>query len=680
MSRLRLLASLGLASCAALGLSRTARAEDLTGFAVNRFEPSEAGSRFFTTDTVDQSGKVRPAVRLTGDFGWHQLSLHDVKGDQAYVIGSQLAMHVAAGVTMANRYRLSLNAPIYLYQAGNDVERYDGRYVGASGGGLGDMRIGLDARVLGDPKGPFRLGLGFRIWAPTGDPAKYTGDGGVRLAPRLDASGDIGMFVYGASFGFMYRALHENFGTWAVGNELPFSAALAVKLLNDKLLVGPELQGSFAVTDNGTLYSKQSASLYGLLGAHYAVSDFRVGAAVGPGLSHATGVSNKALLTLEYMPAEKPAEPAKAAPKDRDKDGVLDQDDACPAVPGPRTADPKTNGCPPADRDKDGVVDAEDACPDVYGARTSDPKTNGCPPDRDHDGVLDPDDACPDLAGVKSDDPRTNGCPSDRDKDGIVDGEDACPDVPGPRADDPKTSGCPDTDKDGVVDPVDACPNDPGPKNDDPKKNGCPSVVVSGGQIKIFERVEFKTGSHEILAESDKILDEVAKTLKDHTEIKRVRVEGHTDNQGKAIENKNLSIRRANAVLNALAKRGIDRKRLESKGFGQEQPIDSNDTDVGRHNNRRVEFHIVGETAGDAAKPAAPTDAKPAPKADPKPAPKADAKPAPKGDAKPAPKADPKPAPKGDAKPAPKPAPKGDAKPAPKAAPKGDAKPAPKKK
>ena len=56
-----------------------------------------------------------------------------------------------------------------------------------------------------------------------------------------------------------------------------------------------------------------------------------------------------------------------------------------------KTDDPQTNGCPPAgpvtDRDNDGVPDNEDACPDVPGVRMSDPKTNGCPPDSDHDGM-----------------------------------------------------------------------------------------------------------------------------------------------------------------------------------------------------------------------------------------------------------------------------------------------------
>jgi OOP family OmpA-OmpF porin len=59
---------------------------------------------------------------------------------------------------------------------------------------------------------------------------------------------------------------------------------------------------------------------------------------------------------------------------------VFDDEDACPDVPGIRTSDPKTNGCPRGDRDNDTIFDDEDACPDVPGVRTEDPKTNGCPP------------------------------------------------------------------------------------------------------------------------------------------------------------------------------------------------------------------------------------------------------------------------------------------------------------
>jgi outer membrane protein OmpA-like peptidoglycan-associated protein len=108
-----------------------------------------------------------------------------------------------------------------------------------------------------------------------------------------------------------------------------------------------------------------------------------------------------------------------------------------------------------------------------------------------------------------------------------------------------------------------------------------------------MEQVKFKTASAEILKESDAILDAVAKTLADHPEIKKVRVEGHTDNVGQPENNKNLSKRRAASVVEALVKRKIDRAKLTSEGVGQDRPIDSNDTDAGRQNNRRVEFHIL---------------------------------------------------------------------------------------
>jgi hypothetical protein len=135
-----------------------------------------------------------------------------------------------------------------------------------------------------------------------------------------------------------------------------------------------------------------------------------------------------------------------SGPVDADADGVPDDADACPAVAGQSSLDPKANGCPPPpDQDGDGVVDAADACPDVVGASQSDASKNGCPLDSDGDGVYDPDDACPDRAGVATADTATNGCPADQDADGIVDADDACPSEAGPaNAEDAAKNGCPD--------------------------------------------------------------------------------------------------------------------------------------------------------------------------------------------------------------------------------------------
>lgn len=120
-------------------------------------------------------------------------------------------------------------------------------------------------------------------------------------------------------------------------------------------------------------------------------------------------------------------------PKDTDRDGIADEEDACPQIKGVWSA----RGCP--DRDSDGVEDLEDLCPDQAGSV----QLNGCP-DRDGDGVADRSDRCPDKKGTIA----TQGCP-DRDLDQIADYEDGCPALPGPSW----RAGCPvlDTDGDGSL-------------------------------------------------------------------------------------------------------------------------------------------------------------------------------------------------------------------------------------
>jgi outer membrane protein OmpA-like peptidoglycan-associated protein len=187
--------------------------------------------------------------------------------------------------------------------------------------------------------------------------------------------------------------------------------------------------------------------------------------------------------------------------------------------------------------------------------------------------------------------------PSDRDGDGIIDAEDACPDVPGVRTNDPKTNGCPpppsDRDGDGIIDAEDACPDVPGVRTNDPKTNGCPPARIEAGEIKINQQVNFKTNSSVILPQGDTVLSAIKPILDEHTEIKKLRVDGHTDSRGTAAYNMGLSIRRAESVVKWLVTHGVDMARLTSKGFGLTKPIQTNKTDEGRLHNRRVEFHIV---------------------------------------------------------------------------------------
>ncbi|MBI2394531.1 MAG: OmpA family protein [Deltaproteobacteria bacterium] len=584
-------ASLVLASAVVLtAIAPTASAQE--GFAMNRFEPSERGSEWFVADTLDLRGKLRPAAGLVMDYGHRPFVSERADGSTRAIVDHQLFAHVGGSVVFLDRFRAGLTLPLALSQGG-DSARIAGRvYSGSDKGGVGDLRLGLDARLLGNWGETLTVAAGLRLWLPTGNQDRLLSDGTVRIGPHVSVAGDA-VLSYAARVGILYRGQTDGFGGHPTGSELVFSLAAGKRFLDKRLLVGPELVGSTVMKD---FFAGDATPLEVLFGGHYTAGDFRFGAGVGPGLTKGgTGSpAFRALLSFEWVPG--PAPKVVPKPGDKDGDGAPDGDDACPEEVGVHTGEASTNGCP--DRDKDGVIDRNDACPDDAGPHTDEPKTNGCPVpgDKDGDGVTDEKDACPDLAGIKSDDPKLNGCPSDRDKDGILDDKDACPDLAGIKSADPANNGCPgDKDLDSIRDDQDACPDQSGPKNDDPKKNGCPEVRIEAGQVKILEQIKFKTGSAVILKESQHIIDLVAKVLKEHPEIKKLRVEGHTDNKGNAKTNKTLSKQRAAAVVTALGKAGVDKKRLVSEGFGQEKPIDTNDTEPGRANNRRVEFHIVDE-------------------------------------------------------------------------------------
>lgn len=111
--------------------------------------------------------------------------------------------------------------------------------------------------------------------------------------------------------------------------------------------------------------------------------------------------------------------------------------------------------------------------------------------------------------------------------------------------------------------------------------------------LEILDKVYFKLDSHEIDERSHSLLDEVADVIAHHPYIELVQIEGHTDAQGNDDYNKKLSQERADEVRKYLIQQGIHPDRLRAVGFGEEQPIDSNETDEGRANNRRVVFNIV---------------------------------------------------------------------------------------
>jgi outer membrane protein OmpA-like peptidoglycan-associated protein len=244
-----------------------------------------------------------------------------------------------------------------------------------------------------------------------------------------------------------------------------------------------------------------------------------------------------------------PVVPAVEAPKDTDGDGITDDKDKCPTVPGVA----KYDGCPVPDTDKDGINDDEDQCPTVPGVA----RYHGCPiPDSDKDGINDEEDKCPTVSGVA----RYQGCP------------------------------VPDTDGDGVNDEEDKCPTVRGTV----ENHGCPEIKEEVKKKVDFaaQNILFASSSYKLLASSDKGLNDVVKILQDNPELK-LTIDGHTDNTGTPEKNQTLSENRANAVKDYLVSKGIDASRLTAAGHGQDEPIADNKTAAGRKKNRRVEMKLT---------------------------------------------------------------------------------------
>ena len=573
----RIFSRIGFASLTALPLlfvSEVAAAQgapEQAGFAVNRFDPAEKGSDWFVSESLDYRGKFRPALGVIGEWAEKEMVFYNFDDStKSRFIHHQAYLHVGGSLVLWERLRLGVNVPLAIYQAGESTTENGGSLNAPEKAAIGDVRVGADVRLFGAYRDAVEGALGLQVHLPTGSQNLFTGDGSARIVPRVMLAGDLGDFAYALRAGYELRGRAESFAGRQFGDEVTGSIAVGVRVLDKRLLIGPEFYGA---TLASKMFKDKTTPSEVLFGAHYTHGDFKFGGGFGSGLSRAFGSPQlRIILGLEWTPA---MDDGKA---DRDGDAIEDKDDICPDEPG--VVGHLRHGCPPV------MVPV--------------PVVIAKPSDRDGDGIPDSEDACPDVPGIKTDDPKTNGCPSDKDKDGIIDAEDACPDVAGVRTDDPKTNGCPpnlDRDKDGIENDLDACPDEPGPKSDDPKTNGCPRVFIKNSMIQILEQPKFDFNKAAIKKESDSLLTEVAKVMADHPEIKRVRIEGHTDNVGNAAYNKKLSEQRAQSVVNWLVSHGASKDRLTAVGLGKERPLLSNTTDAGRAANRRVEFHIEDQEA-----------------------------------------------------------------------------------
>ena len=117
---------------------------------------------------------------------------------------------------------------------------------------------------------------------------------------------------------------------------------------------------------------------------------------------------------------------------------------------------------------------------------------------------------------------------------------------------------------------------------------------IEKGRTYVIKNLFFATDKTEILPQSEPAMQELFEFLDQNPSV-RIRIVGHTDWEGSDQHNQILSEGRANSVKRTMVERGIDPDRIETEGRGESQPVDTNETEEGRQNNRRVEFTILGD-------------------------------------------------------------------------------------
>jgi outer membrane protein OmpA-like peptidoglycan-associated protein len=258
---------------------------------------------------------------------------------------------------------------------------------------------------------------------------------------------------------------------------------------------------------------------------------------------------------------------------------------------------------PPEDADGDGIVGDADKCPDKAEDKDLFQDDDGCPDDdNDGDSIADLTDKCPiepeDADGFQDED----GCPDlDNDADGVADATDKCANEPEDKDGFQDEDGCPDLDNDGdgVNDSEDRCGDQPETKNGFQDNDGCPDEIPAKVQrfTGAIKGINFRAGSAEILANSNRVLDQAVAVLKEFPDVK-VEVQGHTDDQapkkgGQFADNQALSQARAESVKAYFVAKGVEDTRVTAVGLGDTVPVDAKKTAAARAKNRRVEFKLI---------------------------------------------------------------------------------------
>lgn len=373
---------LGVFLLSSVALAQATQGSASTGAALDQYEPTAPGDTFFAVPSPYARGHLVPRALAYWDYASQPLKLTQA-GKSANVVGRQALLHIGASFTVQERLLIQLVMPVAVIQNGDSPTVSGSPLTSPAKAEVGDLRLGLRVRIVGEDDDPFMLGVGMNLHLPTAPAGSLIGDGMVREAPQLLMGGRFHAgidFVWSAYAGAMIRAS-------ANPTTVTYGAGFAASLFQDTIQFGPEFFASTPVQDATLSLSSDvkipanvatNAEL--LFGARVRmIRGLMVGWAAGPGLTRAVGTPELRFVgSIGWSPG--PTRAAAPSPyADTDGDGIADRWDACPNAFGPESKNPKKTGCPLVDDDEDGIPNSEDACPNEYGHSSTDKKKNGCP-------------------------------------------------------------------------------------------------------------------------------------------------------------------------------------------------------------------------------------------------------------------------------------------------------------
>ncbi|MCB9543346.1 MAG: OmpA family protein [Myxococcales bacterium] len=572
---------------AALLAASTATAQD-----VQNFDPAVGTWNYFSVEGARTAAHQEFVPSLYINYGAKPLVLRDAETDEeiAAIVDQLGTLDLLGTIGLFDRVEIGLRVPLNMVYG-----TLDGR--SDEGFALGDISIIPKVRLFGLENLNTRgvgVALAVPMTLPTGDQDKFVGAGQFTINPKLILEGHFGSVRLAANAGARVRPDKRVVRTLDMGHEFTYGAGVDLDIADDYVHLLAEVFGAAPLTDIQD--DSASSPLELLAGARIFLPPgpvFTLGA--GFGLIPDYGSPDyRVILGFAFDRRD----------LDRDGDGILDYDDQCPDDPEDKDEFQDADGCPDPDNDQDGILDVDDKCPLDPEDRDGFEDADGCPdPDNDKDGILDVNDKCPDDPETFNEWQDEDGCPDeipDTDGDGLKDNVDQCPNDPEDFDGFKDEDGCPDpdNDRDGILDVDDKCPNEPEVINGVDDDDGCPDegkvqVKLTEEKIEIYEKIYFELDKAIIRPISFSILDQVVRVVVRNPQIKRLRIEGHTDSQGTDAYNMDLSQRRADAVMKYLVTAGVDPGRLEAVGYGESRPIETNDTKEGRATNRRVEFTIL---------------------------------------------------------------------------------------